>query len=84
MCFSRENVATGEVDGGWEGDEVLPALRVPIRRGRGLKTGRELQGHFAYYYSTNEGRLDWQDRMVAKNRGKLFIFFFWACSTSGF
>lgn len=74
----RENIEAGELQGGWNDNEQLAPLR-PHRAPRMLNVGKAIQRHLAKYYSSPQGRVRWQDRMVAKNRGKeslLFFFFF--------
>ena len=82
----RDNVADAEVEGGWaEADYAMPPIRVPRLR-RPLKAGRELQRYLSAYYSSPQASVPWQNRMVAKNRGKFFFKFgiFWLFSSFEF
>ena len=69
-------MAEAAVEGGWaEADQAMPPIRVPRLNRRPLKAGKELQAYLSAYYSTPAASVHWQNRMVAKNRGK-FLFFF--------
>ena len=69
-------MAEAAVEGGWaEADQAMPPIRVPRLNRRPLKAGKELQAYLSAYYSTPAASVHWQNRMVAKNRGKLFFFF---------
>ena len=69
-------MAEAAVEGGWaEADQAMPPIRVPRLNRRPLKAGKELQAYLSAYYSTPAASVHWQNRMVAKNRGKLIFFF---------